>query len=61
MTAAVSGKVVFPSRKHPYDPQFIAFLGSVIQTNPRQRPTVDQIKDWCEKMLSILSSSQQSL
>ncbi|KAJ3091944.1 Serine/threonine-protein kinase 16 [Quaeritorhiza haematococci] len=55
MTAAVGGKVLFPSKADPYGPPFRAFIESILLTDPRPRPSVEQVLRKCEAMLMSIT------
>ncbi|KAJ3127049.1 hypothetical protein HK098_006846 [Nowakowskiella sp. JEL0407] len=55
MTAAVGGKIPFPTKPDPYGKAFRTLLQMILVTDMKTRPTVEQI---CKKLQSVQSSLQ---
>ncbi|KAJ3319542.1 Serine/threonine-protein kinase 16 [Blyttiomyces sp. JEL0837] len=54
MTAAMSGKVVFPARADPYGSAFRSLLSSILITDQKSRLSVDQVVRKLENLLGSL-------
>ncbi|KAI8804915.1 kinase-like domain-containing protein [Cladochytrium replicatum] len=52
MTAAVSGKVLFPPKPGPYTAAFRSFVQSMLAVDLRARPTVDTVMKKAEALLA---------
>ncbi|TPX35958.1 hypothetical protein SmJEL517_g01729 [Synchytrium microbalum] len=61
MTAAVGGRVHFPSKPDPYGPGFRAFIQAVLSTEGRSRPAVGEVLRRLQAMENSLNYTPENL